>query len=71
MRKWVAENIDTDANELFRKIFDQTSKYITKDSVPLCVLLIGKYQYQHAFVADPEINIVCFLTELMVEAEWL
>jgi DNA polymerase III delta prime subunit len=71
MRKWVAENIDTDANELFRKIFDQTSKYITKDSVPLCVLLIGKYQYQHAFVADPEINIVCFLTELMVEASWL
>lgn len=71
MRKWVAENIDTDANELFRKIFDQTSKYITKDSVPLCVLLIGKYQYQHAFVADPEINIVCFLTELMVEAEFL
>jgi DNA polymerase III delta prime subunit len=71
MRKWVAENIDTDANELFRKIFDQTSKYITKDSVPLCVLLIGKYQYQHAFVADPEINVVCFLTELMVEAEWL
>lgn len=71
MRKWVSENIDTDANELFRKIFDQASKYITKASVPLCVLLIGKYQYQHAFVADPEINIVCFLTELMVEAEFI
>jgi DNA polymerase III delta prime subunit len=71
MRKWVAENIDADAVELFRKIFDQASKYITKDTIPLCVLLIGKYQYQHAFVADPEINLVCFLTELMVEASWL
>jgi DNA polymerase III delta prime subunit len=71
MRKWVGENIDTDANELFRKIFDHAAKYITKDSIPLCVLLIGKYQYQHSFVADPEINIVCFLTEFMVEAQFI
>jgi DNA polymerase III delta prime subunit len=71
MRKWVGENVDTDANELFRKIFDHATKYITKDSIPLSVLLIGKYQYQHSFCADPEINLVCFLTELMVEAEFV
>jgi len=71
MRKWVGENIDNDADAIYRKIFDQTNQYIAKSSVPLIVLLIGKYQYQHAFAADSEINLVCCLTEIMMEAEWL
>jgi hypothetical protein len=33
--------------------------------------LLGRYQYQSAFVADQEINTVAFLTEVMVEAEWV
>jgi hypothetical protein len=71
MRKWVGENIDNDADVIYRKIFDQANQYITKSSVPLIVLLLGKYQYQHAFAADSEINLVCCLTEIMMEAEWL
>jgi DNA polymerase III delta prime subunit len=71
MRKWVAENLDNDADVIFRKIYDQASQYLTKQSIPAVVLIIGKYQYQHGFCADPEINLVCCLTELMVEGEWL
>ena len=71
MRKWVAENLDNDADVIFRKIYDQASQYLTKQSIPAVVLIIGKYQYQHAFVADAEINLVCCLTELMIEGEWL
>lgn len=71
MRKWVGENIDNDADVIYRKIFDQTNQYIAKSSVPLIVLLIGKYQYQHAFAADSEINLVCCLTEIMMEADFL
>jgi hypothetical protein len=71
MRKWVAENMDGDISVLFRKIYDQASQYITKDTIPLVVLLVGKYQYQHAFVADAEINIVCFLTEVMMEGRFI
>ena len=71
MRKWVGENIDNDADVIYRKIFDQANQYMTKATVPLVVLLIGKYQYQHAFAADAEINLVCCLTEIMMEAEWL
>jgi hypothetical protein len=33
-------------------------------------MLISKYQYQAAFVADHEINIAAFLTEAMVNLEW-
>lgn len=71
MRKWVAENLDNDADVIYRKIYDQASQYLSKQSIPAAVLIIGKYQYQHAFVADAEINLVCCLTELMVEGEWV
>ena len=70
MRKWVGENTDNDADVIYRKIYDQVANYVTKETVPLVVLLIGKYQYQHAFAADGEINLVCCLTEIMMEAEW-
>lgn len=70
MRKWVGENIDNDADVIYRKIFDQANQYITKETIPLVILIIGKYQYQHAFAADAEINLVCCLTEIMMEAEW-
>jgi len=70
MRKWVAENIDNDANGMYRMIFDQANQYLTKDTIPAVVLIIGKYQYQHAFAADQEINLVCCLTEIMMEGNF-
>lgn len=70
MRKWVGENVDNDADVIYRKIFDQANQYLTTSSVPMIILIIGKYQYQHAFAADSEINLVCCLTEIMMEAEW-
>lgn len=70
MRKWVGENVDNDADVIYRKIFDQANQYLTTSSVPIVILIIGKYQYQHAFAADSEINLVCCLTEIMMEAEW-
>lgn len=70
MRKWVGENIDNDATVMYRNIYDQANQYLTPSSVPMVILIIGKYQYQHAFAADAEINLVCCLTEIMMEAEW-
>jgi hypothetical protein len=70
MRKWVAENIDNDADVIFRKFYDQSTQYLEKHSVPAVILIIGKYQYQHAFCADAEINLVCCLTEIMIEGEF-
>ena len=31
--------------------------YLTADSIPPAVLILSKYQYQSAFVADQEINL--------------
>ena len=71
MRKWVGENSDTDSAQLFRAFYDQAYTYIKPNSIPELVILIAKYQYQAAFVADPEINTAAFLTEIMVSLEFL
>jgi len=70
MRQWVVENIDTDPVRIFRTIYDNMYDYLAPTSIPQIVLLIGEYQYKQAFVQDREINLVAFLTEVMVEAEW-
>lgn len=71
MRKWVAENIDTDSTALFRKLYDNAFEYIKPQSVPNLILLIADYQYKSAFCADLEINTAACLTEMMVGLEYL
>jgi len=70
-RKWVAENIDTDATAIFRTLYDTASQYVSKNSVPNLVLILAKYQYQAAFVSDHEINLTACLTEMMIDLEYL
>lgn len=69
MRKWVTQNLDNDPATLYRKIYDNLYDYLKPNSIPQAVLILAKYQYQSAFVADQEINLVACLTEFMVELE--
>lgn len=69
VRKWVAQNTDSDAATVYREIYDSMSDILQKDSIPAAVILLAKYQYQSAFVADQEVNLLAFLTELMIECE--
>lgn len=71
IRKWVAENMDNDQNTVFRKLYDHCSEFLVKTSVPQLVLLLGRYQYQAAFSADSEINLMACLTEMMMELEFV
>lgn len=69
MRKWVVANSDADPNRIYRKIYDSLYESFKADSIPQAVLIISKYQYQSAFVADQEINLVACLTEIMIDCE--
>jgi len=71
VRKWVANNSDTDHTKIYRKIFDGLSEYLKPTSIPAAVVVLAKYQYQSAFVADQEINLVAFLSEIMVGCEFV
>jgi DNA polymerase III delta prime subunit len=70
VRKWVLEN-DSDANEVYRNFFEKAETYFAKSSIPEVVLTLAKYQYQHAFAANPSINLASCLVELMVQVEFL
>ena len=70
MRKWVVENLDDDPSRIFRLIYDGLYDSLKPQSIPRAVILLGDYQHKGAFVADAEINMVAFLTELMVDMEF-
>ena len=70
VRKWVNTNMDNDTTLLFRRIYDSLYETLVVSSIPAAVLVLAKYQFQVAFVADQEINMLACLTELMVECEF-
>ena len=70
VRKWVVNNIDNDPSVLLRCIYDALYVSLENASIPAAVLIIAKYQYQIAFVADQEINLLAALTEIMVECQF-
>ena len=67
VRKWVVSNLDNDPSFLFRKIYDVMYTSLDGPSIAQAVLILAKYQYQSAFAADQEINLLACLTEIMVE----
>ena len=70
VRKWIVGNLDNDTSVLLRRIYDSLYESLVPGSVPAAVLVLAKYQYQGAFVADQEINMLACLTEIMVECEF-
>ena len=70
VRKWVVDNLDNDTGILLRRIYDSLYTSLVSSSIPAAVLIIAKYQYQIAFVADQEINLLACLTEIMVECKF-
>lgn len=71
MRSWVGENLDNDPQAVFRKIYDSSNKHIKDEFVPKLVMILADYQYKAAFVADPEVNLVACLTEIMIDVEFV
>ena len=70
VRKWCVNNLDNDPAVLLRCIYDSLYDSLVVSTIPAAVLIIAKYQYQIAFVADQEINMLACLTEIMVECEF-
>ena len=70
VRKWVVSNLDNDSSVILRRVYDSLYDSLVPSTIPAAVLIIAKYQYQIAFVADQEINLLAALTEIMVECEF-
>ena len=70
VRKWIVSNLDNDTTVLLRRVYDNLYDSLVPGSIPAAVLVLAKYQYQGAFVADQEINMLACMTEIMVECEF-
>ena len=70
VRKWCVNNLDNDPAVLLRRLYDSLYECLVPSTIPAAILIIAKYQYQIAFVADQEINLLACLTEIMVECEF-
>ena len=70
VRRWCVDNLDNDPAMLLRRIYDSLYGSLKNASIPAAVLIIARYQYQIAFVADQEINLLAALTEIMLECEF-
>ncbi len=70
VRKWCVNNLDNDSVVLLHNVYDALYNVLDGPSIAACVLIIAKYQYQSAFVADQEINLLAALTEIMCECNF-
>ena len=70
MKKWVTQNMDNEPQAIMRKVYDNLYTYLKPTSIPEAVLIISEYQYKSGFVVDQEINMVAFMTEMMMRCEY-
>ena len=70
VREWASKNWYDDTTSLLRRIYDGLSKEVDGPSIAHAVLIIAKYDYQSAFAADRELNLLAALTEMMVECNF-
>lgn len=70
VRKWLGENSDTDIDVLFKNLYDNAHDLVEPNSIPELILLMAKYQYQAAFVANAEVNLAAALLEIMINCSF-
>lgn len=69
VRKWVSSN-RTDPNTSYTDIYDALWQELAPTSLPDAITTLAQYQYQSAFVANQELNLLACLTEIMFNSEW-
>ena len=70
VRKWVAKNGDSETINIFRQLYTSATDNVEQASIPQLVLILADYQYKAAFVADPELNLMAAMTEIMAQCKF-
>jgi len=71
MREWVGQNRNFVFDKIYSYFYQNGFRFIKQESLPQLILTTAEYQYKAAFVADQEINIAAYLTEIMGNCEFL
>jgi DNA polymerase III delta prime subunit len=70
LRNWVALHDDTDATAFYRMLVDNLPKHIEQDSLAEMIIVLADYSYRAAFAADPQLNQLACLVEVMHNARF-
>ena len=70
IRTWIANNLDNDPAQIFRKIYDTLYDVVAPSTIPHMVMAVADYQYKSAFVADQDINMQAFMIEIMSQVQF-
>ena len=70
VRRWIVNNLDNDPSRIYRRIYDSLYDSLVPSTIPHAVVILGEYQFKSAFVADQEINLLAFFTELMGQVKF-
>lgn len=68
-RKWVGEHSDIEPAEFYTNLYSVLQKVVTKDTLPLLVLILADYQSRNFL--DKEINITACLVEIMRDCSFV
>lgn len=71
MRQWVAVNKSIAPEKIYQYFYENANNIFVPTSIPQMVVTSADYQYKGAFVADQEINIAAYLTELMANCQFI
>jgi DNA polymerase III delta prime subunit len=71
MRKWVAVNSDQDFSTIYTGLYQMGLEKVKISSMPVFVVILARYQFQHSHVADHELNMTAALSEILVEVDFI
>ena len=67
MVEWVLSNAELDFPNLITALYKELSVKFVGPKLPFMIIILNKYDYQHSFVANRDINTISMLCELMME----
>ena len=68
LQSWVVEQ-DVSAEDFIFSLYKDIKKVVKPEFIPAAIVLLGKYQFQSAFVADKQLNLMAMFSEMMMELE--
>lgn len=70
VREWAAQFGTDHPKDLFRSLYAMAADYLTPSGQAEFIITINTYEYQAAFVANQEINLMAALVKIMTEVEF-
>lgn len=70
VREWCAQYGSDHPKDLFRSLYGMAADYLELSGQAQLAISINKYEYNAAFVANQEINLVAAMVEIMTECEF-